>query len=1052
MPKNITLKKKFKLKLVESLPEKLNIKTSQNISQMQDKSMIYNQDLINVLGKLKDIMITKGEPFRAKAYQKAQETVMTFPENITDPVTQLKGKPGIGETILTKFKEFTETGTISILEKEKNNPINLFTKIYGVGPKKAQELVASGINTISELENHPEKLNDIQKVGLKHYNDINVRIPRNEIDDFYIKLGNIFEELGDSKSTFDVVGSYRRGAIDSGDIDVIITNENDDNSIFNTVLDILIDDGTIIEVLSRGKVKSLVIGKIYPDKKSSISRRIDFLYSPPQEYPFAILYFTGSMTFNTLMRQRALHLGYTLNEHGISYMKNGIKGKKVEEKFTDEKSIFDFLGMKYKKPEERIDGRSIQLQEMAYTTVSEKKKISEDDKSILDSKNITSGTLHNKTIKKQKTTSTEEYIDKFKKEGISALIMMSEPEINKLIKDANNAYYCDEKPVLTDNLYDILIQYTLDKYPENTVAKQGHTSCDITVEKNKVKLPYELWSMDKIKPTSDAVSKWSNKYKGPYVISCKLDGISALYVSGENSKQAKLYTRGNGIYGQDISHLIPYLIRNKYDFETVFAIRGEIIIKKNIFNTKYIDKFSNPRNFVAGIVNKKTVNPEMLADIDFVPYEVINPQLKPSQQIKFLLDEWISPPVNFVIMSKISNENLSELLLKWRKEYDYEIDGVIVVDDKIYPRPKKNPDYAFAFKMVISDQVMEAKVVDVIWTPSKDGYLKPRVRIEPIVIGGAKIEYATGFNAKFIKDNNIGVGALISIMRSGDVIPHIISVVVPAENPMMPDLPFKWNETGVDIILDAPEKDSTVIEKNITGFFKGIGVDGLGSGNVKRIIDAGFNTVPKIIAMNKSDYLTVDGFKDKLATKIMNSIKEKIDSSTLVELMSASNIFGRGFGEKRFTSILKMYPDILTSNIDDSEKINMVTKIDGIADKTAQHFVENIPNFITFMNDSGLQSFLHNSEQYSKIDDNKVENYENHPLFNKKIVMSGFRNKELIKKIKLVGADNTSTVTKNTFILIVKDKNDDTTKIEDAKKLNISIMTEDEFINKYFPL
>ena len=93
--------------------------------------------------------------------------------------------------------------------------------------------------------------------------------------------------------------------------------------------------------------------------------------------------------------------------------------------------------------------------------------------------------------------------------------------------------------------------------------------------------------------------------------------------------------------------------------------------------------------------------------------------------------------------------------------------------------PGKNPDHAFAFKMMLSEQVAEAKVVDVIWTPSKDGYLKPRVQIEPIKLSGVTIEYATGKNAQFIEKNRIGVGAVIQIVRSGDVIPDIIKIVKP---------------------------------------------------------------------------------------------------------------------------------------------------------------------------------------------------------------------------------------------------------------------------------
>jgi NAD-dependent DNA ligase/DNA polymerase/3'-5' exonuclease PolX len=1025
----------------------------------------YNETFIKLFGELKDVRSRQGDAFRAKAYQKAQETIMAFMEDIVDPCKQLKGKPGIGPSILGKIEEYMNTGVIAALEREKNNPVNLFTEIYGVGPKKAQELVTSGITTISELRNNIDSLNDVQKVGLKHYDDIIKRIPRSEIDDFFIKLGLIFEEFASQESKFDIVGSYRRGVKDSGDIDIIITNEKNDNSIFNIVIDYLIKDGIIVEVLSRGKVKSLVIGKIYPEKDTPV-RRLDFLYAPPNEYAFAVLYFTGSKTFNTLMRQRAQDMGYTLNEHGLSYMKNGVKGAKIDKEFPDEKSIFDFLGMKYKDPEERIDGRSVErISEAEDTTltphpITELGPIDPTASGIaknevlceppLKSNPTASGIAKakNTTLKKPKTVSILElYIEKFKAEGITTLKMMTESELNEMICAANNAYYCEDKnedPLLTDSLYDILVEYTLEKYPDNTVAKEGHTGCDITVEKNKAKLPYELWSMDKIKPDGNSVSKWTTKYTGPYVVSCKLDGISALYVSGND---AKLYTRGNGTCGQDITHLIPYLIKVKKN-DSSMAVRGEIIIKKKVFETKYANKFANPRNFVAGLVNKKTINPDILGDLDFVPYEVIKPFMKPSDQMRFIKDMWDCEPVKYTVIPEISNEILSELLLSWRENYEYEIDGTIVVNDEIYSRPKKNPEYAFAFKMVISDQVVEAKVVDVLWTPSKDGYLKPRVRIEPVVLGGAKIEYATGFNGKFIQDNKIGIGAVVSIVRSGDVIPHIISVVIPAEQAKMPlNGSYKWNETGVDIILENGEDNATVKEKNITGFFKGIEVDGLGAGNVARIIKAGYDTVPLIIMMSLSDYLKVEGFKTKLATKIMDSIKEKVDGASLSVLMAASNIFGRGFGERRFEAILKVYPDILVSELDEKDKIGMVVKIEGMAGKTATKFVEHIPLFVAFMKECGLESKLFGVE--TELTDLTKLGGLTGPLYDKKIVMTGFRDKDIIEKIKALGGDIVGSVTKNTFVVIVKDMESDSGKADQAKKLNIPLLSAKEFEGKY---
>jgi hypothetical protein len=183
---------------------------------------------------------------------------------------------------------------------------------------------------------------------------------------------------------------------------------------------------------------------------------------------------------------------------------------------------------------------------------------------------------------------------------------------------------------------------------------------------------------------------------------------------------------------------------------------------------------------VAGIVNRNSVDKEKVADLHFVAYEVIQPTLKPSLQMEKLVESGFETVLHRV-EPDISNEMLSELLIDWRMNYVYEIDGVIVSDDKVYPRKASgNPDHSFAFKMVLSDQIAEAKVVNVLWTPSKDGYLKPRVQIEPVHLGGVTITYATGFNGAFIQENKIGVGAVIQIIRSGDVIPYIRGVTVPA--------------------------------------------------------------------------------------------------------------------------------------------------------------------------------------------------------------------------------------------------------------------------------
>tara|TARA_Y100000389_G_scaffold661_1_gene662 strand:+ start:5462 stop:8635 length:3174 start_codon:yes stop_codon:yes gene_type:complete len=1029
------LKSKKKLKIIEEAP----IKESMEKNEKDSNEKSYNKEFIKILGEFYDIMMKKGEAFRARAYKTAQESIMKMKEPITN-ISQLKGLPGIGSTILSKLEEYVKTGKVAALEREKQNPLIILTQIHGVGPKKAEKLISEGITTIEQLKENQDKLDNVQKLGLKYYYDIIERIPREEIIIFEKEMKKAFDKYAPLESSFEIVGSYRRGEPTSGDIDVFMTNKNNDKNLYKIILDKLKEENIILDFLSKGDVKSMAVVRILPDKPA---RRVDFLYSPPKDFAFSLLYFTGSKEFNTAMRQRAKDIGYTLNEHGLSYLVKGKKGDLLDKDFPDEKSIFDFLGMVYKKPEERIDANSVVLKKtedkQEVPPVEEAPPVEElpPVEEVPQKEKKKTG---RKTLKKLKIVQIDNnYVERFKKEGINVLKEMNENELSDLIRKANQLYYCDNNPIFTDNEYDILREYILNKYPNNEAAKEGHTKSNIAIEKNRVKLPYEMWSMDKIKPDTKELAKWIKKYKGPYVLSCKLDGVSGLY-STENNEE-KLYTRGDGIYGQDISHLIPYL---KLPTKKDITIRGEFIIKKEVFDKKYKGKAANPRNLVAGIINKKTISPEKYKDIDFIAYEVINPVMKPLQQMLYFPEIEVNH-VKFDVKETISNEILSETLLKWREEYDYEIDGIIVINDEIYPRPKGNPDYAFAFKMIISEQVAEAKVLDVIWTPSKDGYLKPRVQIEPITLGGVKIEYATGFNAKFIVDNNIGLGALIQIVRSGDVIPHILSTIQPAENPILPDVPYDWNETKVDFVLKDKEDDKTVREKIITAFFKTLGVDGLGPGNIKRIMDAGYDSVPKILAMDIEAFLTVEGFKKTMATKIYNSIQKEVEKSTLPELMSASNIFERGFATQRFKIILAAYPNILTSSESNEEKTAKLEKVEGIAKKTAEKFVKNISKFVKFMEEANLMKKINDYEKQIISDDKK----EKHILFGKKIVFTGFRDKDTMETITKLGGELANSVSKNTFVVIVKNKDDDSGKIDQAKKLNIPILTLEEFKDKY---
>ena len=1036
----ISIKKK--LKTSNTSDSDLKIKEQSKIMTSPKKlpQVSYNEDFIKILEELKEIQTALGEHFRANAYNKAEEELIKYEKPIYS-VDQIKNLPHIGKTIIEKLNEFVKTGKLNAIEKERNNPILLFTKIYGVGPKKAQELIKKGITSIEELQKNESLLNDKQKIGLKYYTDINKRIPRSEIEEYKEVLETNFKEVAPLGSSFEIVGSYRRGSETSGDIDIIITNKDNNISAYTNFLEILIKKNIIIEVLSKGSTKSLTIARL-PNKPNSVARRIDFLYAPPDEYAFAILYFTGSKYFNVVMRQHALNMGYTLNEHGIHKMIKGKKSEALTNYFPNEESIFEFFNLVYKTPPERKNAQAIEIIGSVSIPESGIKLETTDKPPATDKEKITIKVK--KTTLKKKITPTNLNLDIFLKEGINGLKKLSEAELTELFKKANTSYHCESIPIMTDNQYDILREYILDKYPDNQPAKDGHADCEINIERNKVKLPYELWSMDKIKPDTGAINKWIKTYKGPYTISAKLDGMSALYsTEGGNFK---LYTRGKGTIGYDISYFIPYL---KLPQDKDITIRGELIISKENFKkyekqkTKSNREIANARNLVAGIINSKTVDTQKIKDVDFVAYEVIKPSLKPSNQMELLEKINVDCVINKNI-DKIDNEILSKTLIEWRDSYKYEIDGIIVVNDEIYPRPKGNPDYAFAFKMVLSDQKAEAKVLDILWSPTKDGYLAPRVQIEPVKLRGSTINFVTGKNAEFIETNKIGIGAIILLQKAGDVIPEIDKVIQPAPEALFPNEPYQWNESHKEIMLINKDDSEEVLERKITTFFKALEVEGLGPGNIHRIISSGFRSVPAILAMTQEDFLKVDGFKKKLAEKIYNNIKKQINKSSLINLMVGSNIWGRNFGEKRFETIIEAIPNILTLEKSNDEKIKMLNKVDGIAIKTSTTFVEHIPDFIKFLTTSNLLDKLIIDTK------KKTTSIEKHELNDKKIVTSGFRfDKEMIEKLNKFNIKIQDTINKQTSLLIVKDKDEESGKINTAKEKNITILTRDEFLKKY---
>ncbi|KAG7202185.1 hypothetical protein KM043_015864 [Ampulex compressa] len=292
-----------------------------------------NQDLCDFLMELANYERNVSKNiYKYNAYRKAAGTLSALSERVKNG-EEARKLPGIGEKIAKKINEFLETGKLRKLEDinkdERNIVINLLTRISGIGPSKAKELVELGIKTLDDLRKHEDKLTHHQRLGLKYFDDFESKIPR-------------------------------RGKDESGDIDVLLTHHNysshtkeskDNAASLRTVVEHLKKAKLITDTLSLGSTKFMGVCRL-PSNQDKPFRRLDIRLVPFDQYYCAVLYFTGSDLFNKNMRAHALEKKYTLNEYALKHLTiEGLPGK--AEKVTCEEDIFKILGLPYKEPKDR---------------------------------------------------------------------------------------------------------------------------------------------------------------------------------------------------------------------------------------------------------------------------------------------------------------------------------------------------------------------------------------------------------------------------------------------------------------------------------------------------------------------------------------------------------------------------------------------------------------------------------------------------------------------------------------------------------------------------
>ena len=657
---------------------------------------------------------------------------------------------------------------------------------------------------------------------------------------------------------------------------------------------------------------------------------------------------------------------------------------------------------------------------------------------------------------------------------------LSVDQLVRALQKLSDAYYQGAEPLVDDQTYDRLVDCLKLRAPTNPYLFQTGVSKPSATD---ILLPHSMPSLDKIKPNDKSFVKWFASHPGPYVCMDKLDGISVQLYKDEHG-QVDLFTKKQTNMGTSKKYMLEYLVGRKIldRIPSNTSVRGEVVISNaNFAKLQKLELgYKNPRSAMAGLMNTDKLDRRIAKMAEFVVYGILSPRYTLADQLQ-KLSNWgfgvvwhtvIRTQTDTVIRTQTDTmqDQLHQMLETRKATSPYLIDGIVVADDSTtYPHTPDNPKHAMAFKTNSQNTMKNATVVRVIWEPTMYGYLQPVVQIEPIVLeGSVTVTYVTAHNARYIEDNRIGVGTIIRIVRSGDVIPYIVEVIRPTE-PAMPTIKYMWNDTNVEIIAVDPPADilAQIRIKQTMHFFKKIGVKYLSQGIVTKLYATGYVDGLAIIrqatAQNKDLYL-ISGLGEKMVTKIYNQIDTALARVGLAELMGGSLCFGRGIGVRKIKEILAVYPEILGWAHDTRDQImDKVLQVSGFSDNLAGKFAERFAEFYQWY--QGLRGATNVGFSFDRKPSKKVSSKvssksgieprvepSNH-MAGQKVVMSGFRSTMISDWIEQNGGKVASSVSKKTTMVLCTDEMaepmSNSSKVQKARELGILVIGRSEFERKY---
>ena len=617
-----------------------------------------------------------------------------------------------------------------------------------------------------------------------------------------------------------------------------------------------------------------------------------------------------------------------------------------------------------------------------------------------------------------------------------------------LLEKATHAYHNGLEPVMTDDAYDAALERLKALAPTHPFLSR--VGAQLISVKDEVVLPIPLPSLNKIK-TQEEISRWiANPVckSSFYRASAKLDGCSALWLP----QSRKLYTRGNGIKGRDISGFVKYFKGFPAISPTniIQAVRGELVMRTD---SPAVPKGKLARNIVAGALNRPKPDPELFAEIRFVPYELIAPLYDPETAQTVLIAHGYEEIPNQGFEAKdLTPAYLTEVFTELETESPYQIDGIVVAPNRVRTSATAsataaaaNPIDRVAWKTRAIANTARTTVRDIEWNISSGGFLIPRVLFDSVTLAGANISAATGLHGRWIYENCVGPGSEIEIRRAGDVIPQIVAVHTPSTSgqpAMPPDGQWNWVDPFSSVCVhikpigDATADAAACIQ--LTKALSELGAENVGPGVVAKLYagPTGLKTLRAIYAASVADFTRIDGIQQRGAERIYTGLRAKQGSWTELNFLVASCKMPRGVGHTKLAPLLALEPNPAIWTRPDTIARFKSSRPPGVSDATIDAIVEVIPLYLAWKADTGFTPIVPLTPSLVP------PALALAPAHIMTVVFTGVRDKELEARLTSNGHIVADSVTKKTTHVVHADGAEtNTVKIKKARDAGIEIVS-----------